>query len=96
MRVSASVVVDRPIKEVFAYATNPDCWPEWISGLSNAAPRSAQPLYVGTTFDQVERGGAYGRASSWEVTPNTSRRGCWAAAGSRAPDRPPSARSSRR
>ena len=68
MRVSASVVVDRPITDVFAYATNPECWPEWLSGLSHAVTRCAQPLYVGATFDHIARGGGYGRESSWEVT----------------------------
>ncbi len=68
MRVTATVLIDRPIWEVFAYATKPECWPEWISGLRKVSLRSSRRVDVGTTFEQVGRYSGHTGASSWEVT----------------------------
>jgi uncharacterized protein YndB with AHSA1/START domain len=68
MQHTASVVIDRPIHEVFAYATNPDCWSEWIAALSQVACHVGGSLEVGTTFAQVDQLGAEIRTTWWEVT----------------------------
>jgi uncharacterized protein YndB with AHSA1/START domain len=68
MRHTASVVIDRPIREVFAYATNPDCWSEWIAALSQVECHVGASLEVGTTFAQVDQlhGGIH--TTWWQVT----------------------------
>lgn len=66
MRIEASVIIDRPIGEVFAYATNPNCWPEWVSGVVKVAGGPGERLEVGSTFEQVDTFLGRSRRESWE------------------------------
>lgn len=66
MRVAASLVIDSPIQSVFAYATNPDCWPEWVSGLARVRRGWTRPLDVGATFERVDAFPGGTSAASWE------------------------------
>ena len=36
----ASTVVDRPAAQVFAYATDPACFPEWQQDVAGPSPAS--------------------------------------------------------
>ena len=56
MRVSATIVIDRPIGVVFACIADPGCWPEWMTGVWAVERRSAYSLDVGESFDRVDPG----------------------------------------
>jgi uncharacterized protein YndB with AHSA1/START domain len=66
LRSEASIIIDRPIGEVFAYATNPECWPEWISGVVKVVSDSGSRLDVGSTFGQVDTFPGHSRSEAWE------------------------------
>lgn len=48
--IKASIIINKPIDEVFAYVTDVKTWPRWESGLLKAEQTSDGPLNVGTTF----------------------------------------------
>jgi len=52
-RVEASVVIKRPIEEVFAFASNPENDMEWESDVSEVEKTSEGPIGVGTTYRGV-------------------------------------------
>lgn len=66
-KIEASVVINRPIEEVFAYVVDIKNWSQW-AGMPDAEQTSEGPVGVGTTFR-----GAFeflGRRDEWtsEVT----------------------------
>jgi hypothetical protein len=63
VQITTHIVVERPIREVFAFASDPCCWTEWIAGAAPVQPTWSGQLDVGTTFRQ----GAL--ASFWDDTP---------------------------
>ena len=67
MRVSTSIIIERPIRDVFAFAANPGRWAEWIIGVSAVEEASGRYRDVGSTFEQTERASGYYRRSSWQV-----------------------------
>jgi len=73
-RIEASVMINRPVDEVFAYMTNAQTWPHWESGLLHAEQTSEGPMSVGTTFQGANQ--ALGRRMEWtsEVTEYTLNR----------------------
>jgi uncharacterized protein YndB with AHSA1/START domain len=66
-RMEASVVINRPIDEVFAYVMDAGNWTEW-AGLPEAERTSEGPVGVGTTLRGVSQ--FLGRRGEWtsEVT----------------------------
>jgi uncharacterized protein YndB with AHSA1/START domain len=52
-RIEASVVIDRPIEEVFAFVTDFEKLPQWMSELVEAKQTSEGPAGVGTTLSAV-------------------------------------------
>jgi uncharacterized protein YndB with AHSA1/START domain len=66
LRSEASIIIDRPIGEVFTYATNPNCWPEWVSGVETVVRDSGAQLDVGATFGQVDMFPGHSRTEAWE------------------------------
>ena len=52
-KVEASVVINRPIDEVFTFATTPHNAPQWQSGVLEATQTSPGPVGVGTTLHYV-------------------------------------------
>ena len=73
-RIEASVMISRPIDEVFAYVTDAGSWPKWESGLLEAEQTSEDPMGVGTTFRGVNQ--TLGQRFEWtsvvtEYKPNT-------------------------
>jgi carbon monoxide dehydrogenase subunit G len=53
MKIEYSVTINRPIEDVFAFVSDPQNWPKWISGASEAKQTSAGSVGIGTTFTQV-------------------------------------------
>jgi uncharacterized membrane protein len=54
-RVEASVVINRPIDEVFEFATNPENDSVWQSGVLESGQVSEGPLGVGATTREVRK-----------------------------------------
>jgi uncharacterized membrane protein len=52
-KVEASVVINRPIEEVFAFAANIENNAQWQSGVLEAQVTSEGPIGVGTTYRYV-------------------------------------------
>ncbi len=52
-RIEASVVINRPIEEVFAFVTDFEKAPQWMSELVEAKQTSEGPVGVGTTISAV-------------------------------------------
>ena len=48
-----SIVIDRPVDEVFAFASNPKNLPKWSSLSKEVKITSAGPIGVGTTYRAV-------------------------------------------
>jgi len=67
-RFEASVVINRPVEEVFAYMTDVGNWPLWHSGMLEAEQTSEGPVGVGTTCRGVNQ--FLGRRMEWasEIT----------------------------
>jgi uncharacterized membrane protein len=66
--IKVSIIVNRPVDQVFAYVTDFNTWPRWESGLLQAEQTSEGPLNVGTTFRGTNQ--ALGQRMEWtsEVT----------------------------
>jgi uncharacterized protein YndB with AHSA1/START domain len=62
-RMEESVEINRPVEEVFAYATDIKNWPKWHETLLKAEQTSAGELGVGTTFKG--KGSMEGRTSEF-------------------------------
>jgi uncharacterized protein YndB with AHSA1/START domain len=48
-----SIVINRPVEEVFAFLSNPENGPKWSSGSGDVQITSAGPIGVGTTYRTV-------------------------------------------
>jgi uncharacterized protein YndB with AHSA1/START domain len=48
-----SIVINRPLEEVFAFVSNPENNPKWVSMSDSVRLTSAGPIGVGTTFRSV-------------------------------------------
>ncbi len=68
MRVSSGMLIEQPIREVWAFATDPCCWTEWITGTSTIHKTWTGSLDVGATFRQEETFASHWHESTWEVT----------------------------
>lgn len=53
--VEASVDINRPIEEVFAYATDPTKAPEWSSMILESTLEGSGPIGVGSRFSVVAK-----------------------------------------
>jgi uncharacterized protein YndB with AHSA1/START domain len=49
-RLEESVTINRPVEEVFAYATDIKSWPQWHDAIVESEQTSEGPPGVGTTF----------------------------------------------
>lgn len=54
-RIETSVVINRPIDEVFAYLNDVRNWPQWNSTLPELEQTSEGPAGVGTTYRGVSQ-----------------------------------------
>jgi uncharacterized protein YndB with AHSA1/START domain len=55
IKVDASVVIQRPVEEVFAYSTNPANSTKWQEGLVESRMTSQGPIGVGTQITDVRK-----------------------------------------
>ena len=53
VKIEQSVVIDRPIEEVFAFVTDIEKFSQWSAELVEARKTSEGPVGVGTTFSGV-------------------------------------------
>ena len=68
MQITTNIVSERPSREVFAFASNPCCWTEWIAGAAPVEHSWSGQLDVGTTFRQGTPLASFWDDTSWEVT----------------------------
>jgi uncharacterized protein YndB with AHSA1/START domain len=62
-RIEESVVIKRPVDQVFAYVTNIKNLPQWESAILEAEQTSPGQMGIGTTFRGANR--AMGRRMVW-------------------------------
>lgn len=55
MKIEHSVVINRPVEEVFDYVTKPENTPRWQSGMVASERIAGGPMSVGTQFTEVRR-----------------------------------------
>ena len=55
IRIDLSTMINRPIEDVFEYATGVKNQPEWASGVLEAEQTSEGPFGVGSTYRLVRR-----------------------------------------
>jgi uncharacterized protein YndB with AHSA1/START domain len=67
-RMEGSVVINRPVDEVFAYVADVRNWPQWNSSMQEGEQTSTGPVGVGTTCQGVSQ--FLGRRMEWtsEIT----------------------------
>ncbi len=70
IREELSVVIDRPIEEVFAFATEAENEPLWQSTSLETEQTSGGPVGVGTTFRNTHKFLGRRIDSTYEVTEN--------------------------
>ncbi len=63
-----SVWIDRPVEEVFDFATNPEKEPLWNEAMQESEITSEGPMGVGTRVRSVSRVLGRTAESTWEVT----------------------------
>jgi uncharacterized membrane protein len=63
MKFEASVVIDRPVEEVFAYMMDIKNWLQWHAGMLEAEQSSEGPAGVGTTYRGVSQ--SLGQRMEW-------------------------------
>ena len=51
--VRTDIVIDRPVADVWAYASDPSNAPTWYANIRSARWRTAPPLAIGSQFDFV-------------------------------------------
>lgn len=55
VKIEHSVVINRPVAEVFAYVTRPENTPKWQSGMLASQQTSEGAMDVGTIFTEVRQ-----------------------------------------
>ncbi len=50
IRIEESVEINRPVEEVFSYATNPENFPQWVGNVIEVRKDASGPLREGTSF----------------------------------------------
>ena len=68
MKVEHTVVINRPVGEVFSYLTNPDNLPEWQSGVTEARKEGEGLLGAGSRLTEVRTFLGKRISSTLEVT----------------------------
>jgi uncharacterized protein YndB with AHSA1/START domain len=53
MKIETSIVINRPIEDVFVYSTDPENTPKWQTGLLESRVTSAGPIGAGSTIRDV-------------------------------------------
>ena len=68
VKVEGSVVINRPIEEVFAFLNNPDNTSQWRGSVLESKQTSEGPPGVGTTGQGVSQFLGRRSESTWEIT----------------------------
>ncbi|MCH7585466.1 MAG: SRPBCC family protein [Acidobacteria bacterium] len=68
LRLEHSVVIDRPVEEVFAFITNPENDLRWERRVVESTHTSEGPMGVGTTGRKVRRFLSLRLANNYELT----------------------------
>ena len=68
VKLEGSVVINRPIEEVFAFLTNPENSSQWQGSVLESKQTSEGPRGVGTTGQVVSQFLGRRIESTWEVT----------------------------
>ena len=55
IRVEEQATINRPIEEVFTYASDIERQPEWVSPLTDSQKTTAGPTGIGTTYRQAAK-----------------------------------------
>ena len=63
-----SVIINRPVEEVFAFVTDPTTTPQWQSNLIRSELLTPGPMGVGTQVLEIRRLGKSESQAVWEVT----------------------------
>ena len=66
--IEYSVMINRPVEEVFSFVTNPENNSQWVSGLIEVKLTSPGPMGVGSTGTDVRQFLGRRIESTWEVT----------------------------
>ena len=53
VKIVISTMINRPVEEVFAFVSNPENFPKWISSSREVKITSVRPIGIGTTFRPV-------------------------------------------
>ncbi len=53
IEIEKSAVINRPVEEVFAYVTDVENEPQWISEVAEVRKTSDGPMGVGSTYDNI-------------------------------------------
>jgi carbon monoxide dehydrogenase subunit G len=67
MKTSASIEIDRPSADVFAYTTDPTTFAEWQEGIEGAEPPTHTPPAVGDQCVTVRKIGMMSRRITSEI-----------------------------
>ena len=68
VKVEGTIVINRPIEEVFAFLTNPDNAPLWQGSVLESKQTSEGPVGVGTSGQVVSQFLGRRMESTWQVT----------------------------
>jgi len=68
MKIEHSVVINRPVEEVFTYVTKPENTPKWQTGMVESEQVSEGSMGVGTIFTEVRQMMGRKMAQRMEVT----------------------------
>ena len=68
IRIETSVVINRPVEEVFEFTDNVENAQQWQSELSESVYTSEPPVQVGTTVRQARQYLGRRFESTWEIT----------------------------
>ena len=66
--VTTEIVIDRPSRQVAAYAADPSHAPKWYANIESVSWRSPPPAQVGSTMDFVARFLGRRLAYTYEIT----------------------------
>jgi uncharacterized protein YndB with AHSA1/START domain len=55
IRIEESVEINRPVEEVFSYATNPENFSEWVGNVIEVRKDASGPLREGETFTAEQK-----------------------------------------
>jgi len=76
MKIETSIVINRPLEEVFAVLSNIENNPKWSSAFLEAKKTSAGPIGVGTTWRVVQKALGQRIEGEAEVTEYEPNRKC--------------------